>query len=170
MSSSITITTLAKAPAVWVIRDRITFLGDVPGTNLALLEVGVPPGSGTPPHTHASPEVFRVLSGEVTFGIFAETPPREVVAGTGTVVTIPPHAPHNYRNASNRPATMLVVVDRTMVAFFRDLGRHDAPAGGPPSEAEIAGVLAACSRHSISILQGPPRQEVPQSSYNPLSS
>jgi len=157
MSSSITITTPATASTVWVIRDRITFLGAVPGTDLALLEVEVPPGSGTPPHTHASPEVFRVLRGELTFGIFADTPPREVAAGAGTVVTIPPHAPHNYRNATDQPATVFVVVDRTMVDFFRDLGRREAPAGGPPSEAEIDGVLAACARHQISLLQGPPR-------------
>jgi len=130
MSSSITLTSPATATTVWVVRDRITFLGEVPGTALALLEVAVPPGSGTPPHTHASPEVFRVLSGEVTFGLFDTTPPREAVAGPGTVVTIPSHAPHNYRNASKQPATLLVIVDRTMVEFFHDLGRSEAPAVG----------------------------------------
>lgn len=157
MPTSITITTKANAESVWVIRDRITFMGEVPGTDLALLEVEVPPGSGTPPHTHASPELFRVLSGEVTFGLFAEMPPREVVAGPGTVVTIPPDAPHNYRNAGREPVTMLVVVDRTMVEFFRDLGRREEPAGGPPSAAEISEVMAACARHGIAVLQAPPK-------------
>jgi quercetin dioxygenase-like cupin family protein len=156
MPSTITLTTPASADTVWVVRDRIQFLGEVPGTNLALLEVEVPPGSGTPPHTHASPEVFRVLSGEVRFGIFDTTPPREVVAGPGAVVTIPPHAAHNYRNAGAQPATMLVVVDDTMTAFFRELGRRETPAGGPPSADEIAAVLAACARHHITLLQGPP--------------
>ncbi|MFO1449554.1 MAG: cupin domain-containing protein [Opitutaceae bacterium] len=155
--SSVTVTTPAQAESVWVVRDRITFLGEVPGTALSLLEVEVPPGSGTPPHTHASPEVFRVLSGEVTFGIFASMPPREVVASAGTVVTIPPHAPHNYRNTGNQVAAMSVVLDRSMVEFFHDLGRRQAPPGGPPSDEEIAEVMAACARHQIRILAGPPR-------------
>lgn len=157
MNSTIQVITPATAASLWVVRDRITFLGEVPGTDLAVVEVQVPPGSGTPPHTHASPEVFRVLSGEVAFGIFNTTPPREVVASAGTAVSVPPGAPHNYRNAGSEPASMLVVVDRTMVEFFRDLGRTDAPAKGPPSDDEIAGVLAACARHGIKVLDGPPR-------------
>ncbi|MBL9204955.1 MAG: cupin domain-containing protein [Opitutaceae bacterium] len=154
--SSVTVTTPAQADSVWVVGDRITFLGEVPGTALSLLEVEVPPGSGTPPHTHASPELFRVLSGEVTFGIFATTPPHEVVARAGTVVTVPPHAAHNYRNTGSQAAAMTVVLDRSMVEFFRDLGRRQAPAGGPPSEAEIAEVMAACVRHQIRLLPSPP--------------
>lgn len=157
MPAAVTLTTPAQAETVWVVRDRIRFMGEVPGTDLALLEVEVPPGSGTPPHRHASPEVFRVLTGEVTFAIFEPGPPREVVAGAGSVVTVPTNVPHNYRNAGGGPATMLVVVDRSMTAFFRDLGRTEIPAGGPPSEAEIANVLAACARHGITILQGAPR-------------
>jgi quercetin dioxygenase-like cupin family protein len=157
MSSSVTITTPDRAETLWVVRDRLRFLGDVPGTELALIELEVPPGAGTPPHTHASPEVFRVLCGEVTFGLFDSNPPREVVDGPGTVVSVPSRVPHNYRNASDRPATVLVLLDRTMIAFFRDLGRTEAPPAGPPSEAEIAGVLAACARHDIHLLAGPPR-------------
>lgn len=157
MNSTITIIPPEAAYTLWVVRDRIRFLGEVPGTDLALVEVDVPPGSGTPPHTHASPEVFRVLSGEVTFGLFASTPPREVAAGPGTVVTVPSGAPHNYRNAGSQPATFLVVVDRTMVAFFRDLGRHEPPPGSPPTAAEIAAVMAACTRHGINVLGAPPR-------------
>lgn len=157
MNSTITITPPEAADTLWVVCDRIRFLGEIPGTTLALVEVEVPPGSGTPPHTHASPEVFRVLSGEVTFGLFASTPPREVVAGPGTVVTVPGGAPHNYRNAGRQPATVLVVLDHSMVAFFRDLGRREPPPDLPPSETELAAVLAACARHHISLLDGPPR-------------
>jgi quercetin dioxygenase-like cupin family protein len=157
MPAIITVTTPAQAETVWVVRDRLRFMGEVPGTDLAIVEVEVPPGSGTPPHRHASPEVFRVLTGEVTFGIFEPGPPREVAAGAGTVVTVPAHIPHNYRNAGGVAATMLVVVDRTMAGFFHDLGRREVPAGGPPSEAEIADILAACARHGITILPDAPK-------------
>ena len=128
----------------------------VPGTTLVVLEVEVPPGSGTPPHTHASPEIFRVLSGEVAFGRFGEDGPGEDIAGPGTVVTVPSGVPHNYRNAGSTVASMLVVAERSMSDFFRDVGRRDAPPAGPPSEAEIGAMLAACARHGILVLGGPP--------------
>ena len=145
-----------EADAVWVVRDRVRFMGEVADTDLAVLEVEVPPGSGTPPHRHASPEIFRVLSGELAFGMFGEGAPRQVTAGAGTVVTVPSGVPHNYQNASAAPASMLVVVDRSMAAFFRDLGKTAAPPAGPPSAAELTEVLAACGRHGITILGGPP--------------
>lgn len=157
VTATITLTTPAQAETLWVVRDRVRFLGDVPGTDLALIELEVPPGAGTPPHTHASPEVFRVLSGELTFGLFGSAPPREVTAGPGTVVSVPSGVPHNYRNASLTSATVLVVLDRTMVAFFRDLGRPAIPPSDPPSADEINEVLAACARHQITLLPGPPR-------------
>lgn len=156
MSSPIRIVHPADADTLWVVRDRIRFMGEVPGTELAVLEVEVPPGSGTPPHLHASPELFRVLAGEISFARFAEGPPTWTVAGPGTVVTVPSGAPHGYRNDSAAPASLLVVVERPMVGFFRDIGRKEPPPAGPPTDAEIASVLAACNRHQITLLGGAP--------------
>lgn len=51
---------------------------------------------------------------------------------------------------------MLVVLDHSMVRFFRDLGRLDVPPAGPPSDDEIATVMAACARHGILVLGGAP--------------
>lgn len=156
MPAAMHITRPDEAEALWVVRDRIRFMGDVDGTHLAVLEVEVPPGSGTPPHRHASPEIFRVISGEVTFGLFAEGPPALTTAAAGTVVTVPSDVPHNYQNAGSTPASMLVVVEDSMAAFFRDVGRAELPPAGPPSDAEIQEVLAACARHGITMLGGPP--------------
>jgi mannose-6-phosphate isomerase-like protein (cupin superfamily) len=156
MTSKVQVVTPESAEAVWVVRDRIRFMGELDGTGLALLEVEVPPGSGTPPHVHASPELFRVLHGEISFGRFDDAATTQVAAGPGTVVTVPSRVPHNYQNTGRETASMLVVVDRSMIAFFRDLGRREAPPAGPPSEAEIAEVLAACARHEIALLGGPP--------------
>ncbi len=156
MTASISITTPQDAEALWVVRDRVRFMGDLAGTALSVLEVEVPPGSGTPPHRHDSPEIFRVLSGELTYGIFADGPPQFVTAAPGTVITVPSQLPHNYENRSESVATMLVVVERSMAAFFRDLGRRETPPAAPPSAAEIDAVLAACQRHGIVVLGGPP--------------
>lgn len=152
MSADLTVVRPHEAESVWVIRDRVRFMGEVPGTDLAVIEVEVPPGSGTPPHRHASPEVFHVLEGEITFGRFGDGPPRFVPAGPGTVASVPSRVPHQYQNTGPVPARMLVVIDRSMAAFFRDLGRAEAPPAGPPSDAEIAAVMAACARHDIQML------------------
>ncbi|MBO3759751.1 cupin domain-containing protein [Ciceribacter sp. L1K22] len=141
-----------SAETLWVVRDKVRFMGDVEGKNLSVLEVMVPPGSGTPPHMHDSAEIFRVLDGEITFGLFDTLPPRHIVAGPGSVVTIGSGEPHNYVNTGGRPAEMLVIVDTAMKQFFKDLGRVEEPEYGPPSAAEIAQVQEACARHGISML------------------
>lgn len=155
MPASIRVTHALDADARWVVRDRVRFMGELDGTNLTVLEVEVPPGSGTPPHLHESPEIFRVLDGEITFGLFEVGPPRTVIAGAGTVVTVPSQLPHNYQNSGATPASMLVVVERSMAEFFRDVGRADAPPAGPPSPGEIAAVIGACARHNITLLGRP---------------
>lgn len=83
MPAEIQITPPASAEALWVIRDRVTFKGGIEGTDMALLEVEVPPGSGTPPHRHASAETFVILTGEIQVGMFDGGAPRLVKAGPG---------------------------------------------------------------------------------------
>lgn len=144
--------TSENAEALWVVRDKVRFMGDVDGRDLCVLEVMVPPGSGTPPHMHESAEIFRVLDGEITFGLFDTVPPRQIVAGAGSVVTIGSGEAHNYMNSGNGPAEMLVVVDTSMKQFFKDIGRTEPPEQGPPSAAEIEEVQRACARHGISML------------------
>lgn len=130
---------------LWVVADRIRFLGGLPGSNLELLDIEVPPGSGTPPHTHLSPEMFHVLEGELTIREFgAGCAPRIVSAGPGTAVRIPSMLPHNYSNDSGAPVRMLVLIDRTMIDFFRDVGAPE-----PQREPDFAKIGAAMQRHGI---------------------
>ncbi|WP_181708768.1 cupin domain-containing protein [Chthonobacter rhizosphaerae] len=152
MIHAVQITRREEAPAVWVVRDQVRFMGRLEGTDLTVLEVEVPPGAGTPPHRHSSPEIFRILSGEVTFGLFEDGPPRQVQAGPGTVVTVPSGVAHNYTNSGDSQASMVVVLETSMEAFFRDLGRSETPPAGPPSEDEIAAVIAACDRHAVEMV------------------
>jgi quercetin dioxygenase-like cupin family protein len=152
-----TILTPDSVPSLYVVRDRIRFFGPVEGTDLKLVEVEVPPGSGSPPHRHASPETFRILEGEVTFGLFEPgRAPEQVVTGPGAVVRVEAWAGHNYVNAGRVPARMLVILDDTMIGFFEDLGTEATPEAGPPSEAEIGAIMAACRKHGIEVLAGPP--------------
>ncbi|SMF53475.1 Cupin domain-containing protein [Tistlia consotensis] len=149
MTPSITLTPASDIDTLWVIRDRVRFSGQLGGTQAVMLEVEVPPGATVPVHRHVSPELYRVLSGEVVFTTLVDGLERQMTGRAGDVLDVPSGAPHGYANNSGRPAEMLVVVDRTMAAFFRDLGTTVA-AEGPPSEAELARVGEACARHGIS--------------------
>lgn len=139
----------SNADCRWVVADKIRFLGNLPGSSIELLDIEVPAGSGTPPHTHESAELFYVLEGELTLRQFgSETPPVVIHAGPGTSVRIPSRVPHNYVNESGKPVRMLVMLEASMVAFFRDIGSAE-PAHGVPDFARIG---AAMQRHGIEAL------------------
>lgn len=143
------VTTSANADYLWVVDDRVRFLGGVPGSDLELVDIEVPAGSGTPPHTHESPELFYVLEGELTVREFgAGAPPQVMRAGPGTSVRIPSMVPHNYVNESGKPVRMLVLLEPTMIAFFREIGSVERPQGGP----DFARIGAAMQRHGIEAL------------------
>ncbi|MDX8465607.1 cupin domain-containing protein [Mesorhizobium sp. VK23B] len=142
------VTTPEAAQTLWVVADRIRLLGGIADSSLELIEVEVPPGSGTPPHSHASPELFYVLEGTLTVRHFGTGGPPEVtVAGPGTSVRIGPRAPHNYSNDSGRPVRMLVLVEPSMIAFFRDIGTVE-----PQAQPDFARIGAAMQRHGIEAL------------------
>lgn len=146
---SIQVTSAQDGETRWVVADRIRFLGGPAGANLELVEVEIPPGSGTPPHSHASPELFYILDGEITIRHFAAGEPPEVVAArAGTSVRIDGYAPHNYVNESDRSARMLVLVEPSMTAFFREIGTTE-----PQAAPDFARIGAAMQRHGIEALQ-----------------
>jgi quercetin dioxygenase-like cupin family protein len=134
---------------LWVAGDRLRVLGHLPGSDAHLIEVEVPPGSGTPPHIHASPELFWVIDGTLTVRTFGAARPEVALAGPGSSVRIDSHVPHNYSNDGPTAARMAVLVDGAMLAFFRDLGRFAPPA---PGEApDVAAIGAAMQRHGIAL-------------------
>lgn len=148
---TIDVNTSADADCRWVVADKIRFLGSLPGSPVELLDIEVPAGSGTPPHTHKAAELFYVLEGELTVRQFGpEVPPVVIHAGPGTSVKIPSRVPHNYANESDKPVRMLVVLDASMVAFFRDIGTAEPTSGAP----DFARIVAAMERHGIEALAG----------------
>ncbi len=152
MTSTITLTPSQNIDTLWVVRDRVRFSGYLEGTPVVVLEVQIPSGSGTPLHRHASPEFFRVLSGEVTFTTLQDGEEQRLVARAGDVLNVPSDVPHGYTNTGNAPAEVLVVIDRSMEAFFREVGTK-RPGFGPPTPEELALVGAACAKHGISFVE-----------------
>ncbi|MEI4488346.1 cupin domain-containing protein [Frigidibacter sp. MR17.14] len=136
------------ADTLWVVGDRIRFLGGLSASDAELVEVDVPPGSGTPPHSHASAEMFYILSGTLTLRSFPEAGGRlaEVTATAGDAIRIAPGLWHNYSNDSDGPVKMLVLLAPSMVAFFREAGTPE-----PQAVPDLARLGAAMARHGITL-------------------
>jgi mannose-6-phosphate isomerase-like protein (cupin superfamily) len=69
------------------------------GLGACIIFVDAPPGRGPSLHTHPYEEVLVVLEGEATV-VAGE---RELVAGAGDVVLIPPDTPHAFTNTGAGP-------------------------------------------------------------------
>ncbi len=95
--------------SIWVTGDLYTIKasGEDTGGAFALIEAVVPPGGGPPPHVHRrEDEAFYILDGELLF----HADGRDIAAGAGSWVTLARGSLHHFKNVSDRPARMLIVV------------------------------------------------------------
>ena len=137
-----------------VLGEQVQVRARLAGTRLNIVDVTVPPGSGTPLHSHASTEIYRILSGRLQISFQRGEKVSEVEAMAGDVVTMPAHAAHAYRNASAEPAHFMAIVDDHMLAFFDEAAALQAPAG-PPSPELVGRVMELTEAHGIAMM--PPR-------------
>jgi len=106
---------------------RILEDGSTTGHRLGIGETILAPHTDGPPqHRHAQhDEGFYVIAGTVRFTVGQRT----YDATAGTLVMIPPGAPHTFANPSDQPAVMLSTFTPDLyVQYFRDL--RDMIAGG----------------------------------------
>jgi mannose-6-phosphate isomerase-like protein (cupin superfamily) len=99
---------------------RILEDGSHTAHRLGLGEITIAPHTDGPPqHRHAQhDEGFYVLSGTIRFTVGTES--RDVPAGT--LVMVPPGAPHTFANPGDVPAVMLNTFTPDLyVQYFRDL-------------------------------------------------
>lgn len=135
---------------------QIKLTGADTGGRFAMFEFFVPPGGGPPPHTHTrEEEAFYVLEGELTFTVAGE----QFAVPAGGFVLAPRGVPHRFTNAGDRPARAIVIATPAgLEDFFAEIGRpwEDAyRAPGPPTDDEIAKLLAAAPKYGIEILPPP---------------
>ncbi|RFB97458.1 cupin [Rhizobium leguminosarum bv. trifolii] len=140
-----------EAKRFFVLGDRIERRVRIRGTWLNIFDVTVPPGSRTPRHAHASPEVFRILEGRLTIWRLTDTGPEEIEAGAGDIVSIPPFVVHGYSNRGTAPAIFSAVVDRDMAEFIEAEGATEPPKASPSAET-VARMTAAANAYGITIL------------------
>lgn len=143
-----------EGKAVWVVGDRYTIKtsGAETGGAFALVEALVLPGGGPPPHVHRrEDEAFYVLEGELAFHVDG----RDIAAGAGAWVTLARGSLHHFKNVSDRPARMLIVVTPAgLERFFLEVGREAGDGDGesmPSTPADIEKLLAIAPQYGIEI-------------------
>ncbi|MGW7486910.1 cupin domain-containing protein [Streptomyces sp. NPDC054786] len=108
-------------------RLRVLEDGSNTGHRLGLAEsVLAPHTPGPPQHRHAQhDEGFYIISGTVRFTVGE----KDYDATAGTLVMVPPGAPHTFANMTDQPAVMLSTFTPDLyVQYFREL--QDMIAGG----------------------------------------
>jgi quercetin dioxygenase-like cupin family protein len=114
--------------------------GSTTGHRLGMGEITVPPHTeGPPQHRHARhDEGFYVVSGTAQFTV-GET---SYDAPAGTLVMVPPGAPHTFANPGDTPAILLNTFTPDLyVQYFRDL-QNMIDAGQPLTPASTIEVMA----------------------------
>ncbi len=119
---------------------RILEDGTTTAHRLGVGEITIAPHtSGPPQHRHAQhDEGFYVVSGTARFtvaGTFYDAP-------AGTLVMVPPGAPHTFANVSDEPAVLLNTFTPDLyVQYFRDL--RDLVAAGQTMTGEATAAVMA---------------------------
>ncbi len=139
---------------VGIVGDVYRFLATGVDTNgkYALWEAIVPPGGGPPPHIHSREEEgFFVLEGDISVTVDGE----RSVLGPGTFANLPVGTLHSFRNATDKPAKMLIsVAPAGLENMFLEVGQP-LPAGATtspiPTPADLQKLLAVASRYGVEI-------------------
>jgi mannose-6-phosphate isomerase-like protein (cupin superfamily) len=120
-------------------RIRILEDGSTTGHRLGIAEISLAPHTAGPPqHRHARhDEGFYVVSGTAVFTVGQE----DHVAPAGTLVMVPPGAPHTFANPGDEPVVMINTFTPDLyVQYFRDL-RAMIEAEGPLTPQSTAQVM-----------------------------
>src|ERR1700691_817267 len=116
---------------------RILEDGHTTGHRLGMGEITLAPHTeGPPQHRHARhDEGFYVVSGSARFTVGETT----YEAPAGTLVMIPPGAPHTFENPGDEPAVLLNTFTPDLyVHYFRDVSDLLACGQAPTDEAIIS--------------------------------
>ena len=121
-------------------RMRILEDGSTTSHRLGIGEITIAPHTDGPPqHRHARhDEGFYVVSGTARFTVGEKT----YDAPAGTLVMVPPGAPHTFANVSDEPVVLLNTFTPDLyVQYFRDLDDMIASGQAVTGEA-VAGVMS----------------------------
>ncbi|MFH7596380.1 cupin domain-containing protein [Streptomyces racemochromogenes] len=142
-------------------RMRILEDGATTGHRIGFAEsVLAPHTPGPPQHRHAEhDEGFYVLSGTIRFTVGHDSHD----APAGTLVVVPPGAPHTFANVTDQPAVMLsTFTPSRYVQYFRDLRAILADGRPLTPEANAAAMTPYATRPAPDHPAAPHRRRPPQ--------
>lgn len=137
-------------PPLRVLADQVRVLqrsAESPN-RMAVMTVEVPPGSGVPPHSHATEEeAYFVLDGSLAMTIDEA----DFDLRAGDYAHVPPGAVHGYRNAGPDTVRFLAwtvggAIDEFFVAMSRSVRRMPDDAPAMQAVMSAFGVRAAAAR------------------------
>jgi len=146
------------------IRIRILETGATTDHRLGIGEITIDPRTvGPPHHRHADhDEGFYVVSGTARFTVGASTHD----APAGTLVMVPPGAPHTFANVSDEPAVLLnTFTPHHYIRYFADL-RDLIAAGDRPTPESTAALMSRYATTPAAefpdpLMPGPQPKETP---------
>lgn len=139
---------MPEVPAanIHVLGRQVEHRARVRGTWLNIFDVTVPAGIAVPRHSHASPEIIRVVEGRLHVWQLTDDGPLELEASAGDIVRISAYVPHAYSNPDEAPAVLSVTVDSDLAEFYDALASADAQVDA------FAEAVAVATEHGVTIL------------------
>jgi quercetin dioxygenase-like cupin family protein len=146
-------------PHIGLVGDTYTTLlsGKDTAGRFSLIDMHIPPGGGPPPHRHDFEETFILLDGEIE----ATFRGAQSTVKAGQTIHIPANAPHQFHNASDKPARLLCLCSPAgQEEFFAQVGVPVAtrttppPKPDPAAQAELkAKALALAAKYRTEFLK-----------------
>jgi quercetin dioxygenase-like cupin family protein len=110
----------------------------------------IPPRISVPLHSHADPETFYMISGEIEGLSHSPASLEWVRIKPGDIFHVPGGAKHAFRNRAQAPAVMIIVSTDKIGHFFREVGIPLVPEmqpPGPPTNETIRHFLETSERY-----------------------
>lgn len=110
----------------------------------------IPPGVSVPLHSHADPETFYMISGELEGLTHPECGFRWVRIRPGDIFHVPGGARHAFRNRGTEPAVTIIASTAKIGRFFQEVGiplRDGLQPSGPPADEMIAHFLKTAQHY-----------------------
>ena len=110
-----------NCPHIGLVGDTYTILlsGKDTAGRFCLIDMHIPPGGGPPPHRHDFEETFILLDGEIE----ATFRGAQSTVKAGQTIHIPANSPHQFHNASDKPARLLCICSPAgQEEFFAQVG------------------------------------------------
>jgi quercetin dioxygenase-like cupin family protein len=108
-------------PHIGLVGDTYTILlaGEDTAGRFCLIDMHIPPQGGPGPHRHDFEETFILLDGEIEATFRGE----KTIVRAGDTINIPANAPHQFHNATSKPARLLCICSPSgQEKFFVEVG------------------------------------------------